>query len=99
MFPSKNLKDYTNDELYEILESNEILDCRGLMYICSEILRRQRKKDSKDTTDIDLNNVLLKAVEDGKLYVRVKGKGWLARVRNFSTVDDITVLDIPNIGE
>jgi hypothetical protein len=40
MLPRKPLKDYTNEELHNILEDNENIDSTELTYICSEVLRR-----------------------------------------------------------
>jgi hypothetical protein len=36
----KPLKDYTNEELLQILEENEVYHHSALAFICSEILRR-----------------------------------------------------------
>lgn len=40
MLPRKPLKDYTNEELYKVLENNENIPSSELTYICSEVLRR-----------------------------------------------------------
>jgi len=43
----KSLREYTDDELYEILEHNEIIDLCRLSGICSEVLRRQIKQSKE----------------------------------------------------
>ncbi len=43
----KNLRDYSNQELYQFLEENELEDAIVLSCICSEILRRTMDKDLK----------------------------------------------------
>jgi hypothetical protein len=37
----KHLKEYTDKELFSYLENNEMQDVRTLVYMCSEVLRRQ----------------------------------------------------------
>lgn len=39
----KQLKDYSDEELYAFLEINEKIDLKELAGICSEILKRQIK--------------------------------------------------------
>lgn len=41
----KPLKDFTDQELYEVLEKNESTELKILAGICSEILRRKLKKE------------------------------------------------------
>lgn len=40
VFIRKQLKKYTNEELYEILQKNENYEPDALALICSEVLRR-----------------------------------------------------------
>jgi len=44
----KSLRDYTDDELYEILQKNETCDLSMLSGICSEVLRRMITKEKND---------------------------------------------------
>lgn len=48
----KNLRDYTDEELYRFLEKNEDVDTGVLACICSEILRRQLKPAERTTERI-----------------------------------------------
>lgn len=41
----KSLKEYTQIELYKVLDNNESHDALTLAGICSEILRRQKRCD------------------------------------------------------
>ena len=43
----KSLRDYTDDELYQVLENNMTSDLQELAGICSEVLRRMLAKDLK----------------------------------------------------
>jgi hypothetical protein len=44
----ESVRDYSNEELYEVLEKNEITDVRILAVICAEVLRRQKERNDKD---------------------------------------------------
>jgi hypothetical protein len=46
----KSLRDYTDDELYEILQKNETCDLSILSGICSEVLRRMITEEKKGKT-------------------------------------------------
>lgn len=47
MEPYKSLRDYTDEELYQFLDKNEITELTKFAGICSEILRRQIRGDKK----------------------------------------------------
>lgn len=46
----KPLREYTDQELYEFLELNQVKDAAVLACICSEILRRKMKDEFKETS-------------------------------------------------
>lgn len=46
--PYKKLKDFTNDELFDVIQKNESVDTSILGAICSEILRRMLTENKRD---------------------------------------------------
>lgn len=55
MLPRKPLKEYTNQEIYKILEDNENQSQIDLSYICSEVLRRWMYVDIAAENEAKLN--------------------------------------------
>lgn len=48
----RNLRDFTDDELYSFLDRNLTTDLKELAGICSEILRRQIRNKDEDLNGI-----------------------------------------------